>query len=70
MNFFKERIELQYPLQDMEDDPMLRQREAHEAFMKSRSEVVLGRAKVLKQVNSNIIPPTTSLLVLQFSLSW
>ncbi len=50
MNFFKERIEFQYPLQDTEDDPMLKQQEAHEAFMKSRSEVVLGRAAVLKQV--------------------
>ena len=49
-NFFKTHIDLQYPLYDGEDDPMERTREAHESFMKSRGEMVLGRAGILKDV--------------------
>ena len=49
-DFFKERIELQYPLFKGEEDPMEKTREAHEAFMKSRGEMVLGRGDMLKEV--------------------
>ncbi len=56
MKFFKERIEMQYPLAEVEDDPFLSKKEAHEAFMKSRAEMVLGREKLLKQVSSNENP--------------
>ena len=50
--FFKKRIEHQYPLFDGDEDPLEKSREAHEAFMKSRGESVLGRQDILREVNS------------------
>ena len=51
LNFFKERIAEQYPLLEAKDNPLERQREAHEAFMTSKAESVLGRDGVIKEVN-------------------
>jgi hypothetical protein len=48
--FFKRRIEQQYPLFDEVEDPLERSREAHGAFMKSRCESVLGRKQILTEV--------------------
>ena len=50
MKFFKERIEHQYPLIVGPEDPMLRQWEAHHAFMKNRCEGVLGREDIIQRV--------------------
>ena len=50
-DFFKSRIEMQYPLEEDEDlDPYEQSREQHESFMHNRSECVLGRDDVLSQV--------------------
>jgi hypothetical protein len=49
--FFKERISIQYPLdQETADDPYFMSKEAHESFMKQRCQNVFGRAEILKKV--------------------
>ncbi|CAH1783141.1 unnamed protein product, partial [Owenia fusiformis] len=56
--FFKRRIEQQYPLMDKEsEDPFERIRQKHEAFMKSNAAVVIGRDDVLKKVDEHICGP-------------
>lgn len=51
--FFKRRIESQYPIEKRKSvDIFTKRKEQHEAFMQSRSEDVLGRDDVLKQVES------------------
>ncbi|CAH1244024.1 TEP1 [Branchiostoma lanceolatum] len=54
LEFFKDRISMQYPLDDTPADPYQRQREAHESFMKNRAEVVLGRDQVLREIQDHI----------------
>ena len=53
-SFFKERIEMQYPLDEGKLDPYQAVKEQHESFMKSRCTVVLGRDEILSQVNYEI----------------
>ncbi len=49
--FFSERIAAQYPLLEAEQtDTFQHVLEGHEAFMKAKSEAVLGRADVLRRV--------------------
>jgi hypothetical protein len=50
LKFFKERISLQYPLMQKQQDPFEVKREAHEAFQHSKAESVVGRDAMLKQV--------------------
>ncbi|CAH1785090.1 unnamed protein product [Owenia fusiformis] len=57
-DFFKNRIEHQYPLADKEsEDPYERIKEKHEAFMKASSAVVIGRDETLEKVNNYICGP-------------
>ena len=49
-DFFKERIEMQYPLDEGKLDPYQAVKEQHESFMKSRCTVVLGRDEILAEV--------------------
>ncbi len=49
-NFFKSRIEMQYPLSEGKMDPYQASKEQHESFMKNRCTSVLGRDDVLQQV--------------------
>ena len=52
--FFKERIEIQYPLdEDAEDNVFQRMHEGHESFMKAKAECVLGRGDILLKVTAN-----------------
>ena len=44
------RIELQYPMYTIPDDPLERQREQQEAFMKSRTDFLLGRDEIIHKV--------------------
>ena len=48
--FFKQRIEMQYPLADDNLDPYEQVREQHESFMKSRCEKVFGRREFTQKV--------------------
>ena len=50
-DFFKGRIEELYPLDPSPEDPLQVQREAHETFLDSRSQCVLGRDKLITQVS-------------------
>ncbi|XP_048581022.1 TPR repeat-containing protein DDB_G0287407 isoform X2 [Nematostella vectensis] len=52
--FFKDRIEYQYPLDPTPEDPLEAQRSAHESFLDTRGQVVLGRDKILKEIDSYI----------------
>ncbi|EDO32895.1 predicted protein, partial [Nematostella vectensis] len=52
--FFKNRIEYQYPLDPTPEDPLEAQRSAHESFLDTRGQVVLGRDKILKEIDSYI----------------
>ncbi|XP_019645560.1 PREDICTED: TPR repeat-containing protein DDB_G0287407-like isoform X1 [Branchiostoma belcheri] len=54
LEFFKDRISRQYPLDNTPANPYQRQREAHESFMKNRAEVVLGRDLVLREIQDHI----------------
>jgi len=66
-DFFKERIEELYPLDPSPEDPLQVQREAHETFLDSRSQCVLGRDKILSQIVDYIMgpaEPTAPLLVI------
>ena len=60
--FFQKRIAMQYPLIEDDDDsnPFTQTRDAHEAFLKSRSESVIGRDSVLQQ--ASVINIVTNLL--------
>ena len=49
-DFFKRKIDEQYPLEEKQQDPSQHTKEQHEAFMKSRCNDVFGRDDVLKQV--------------------
>ncbi|XP_070560675.1 TPR repeat-containing protein DDB_G0287407-like [Ptychodera flava] len=54
LEFFKKRIAIQYPLEDIELDPYEQEREAHESFMKNRSATVLGRTDILQQLGDHV----------------
>jgi len=47
---------MQYPLaEDTDSSPFTHTRDAHEAFLKSRSDTVIGRTDVLQKVNRVVI---------------
>jgi len=47
---------MQYPLvEEVDSNPFTQTRDAHEAFLKSRSETAIGRDDLLQEVNYNII---------------
>lgn len=50
LNFFKERIEKQYPIVDTVPDEFEDFKYNHDAFMTSRSEMVFGRKEILEEV--------------------
>ncbi|XP_028414822.1 telomerase protein component 1-like isoform X3 [Dendronephthya gigantea] len=52
--FFKTRIEEQYPLDPTPEDPLEAQRTAHESFLDIRSQCVLGRDGVLAKIEEYI----------------
>ncbi|XP_013381732.1 TPR repeat-containing protein DDB_G0287407 isoform X2 [Lingula anatina] len=55
--FFKERIDMQYPkgeLQEVTQDKYLQARNAHEAFMKEKAEIVLGRDALVQQITEHL----------------
>lgn len=58
-DFFKNRIEELYPLDPSPEDPLQVQREAHETFLDSRSQCVLGRAKLIAQIEDYYTSDTT-----------
>jgi hypothetical protein len=49
-SFFKDRISELYPLDPSPEDPLQVQREAHESFLSSRSETLLGRDVMLSEI--------------------
>ena len=49
-NFFKDRISVQYPLNDDAEDIFQHMHEGHESFMKAKAEMVLGRGDMLDKV--------------------
>jgi len=55
MDFFKKRIEEQYPPLTVEEDTALRSRKQHEAFMIAKAESVLGRENILSQVYATFV---------------
>lgn len=59
-DFFKDRIENQYPLDPTPEDPLEAQRTAHESFVDTRGQVVLGRDKILEDIHNYITGPVTS----------
>ncbi|XP_047125381.1 TPR repeat-containing protein DDB_G0287407 isoform X1 [Hydra vulgaris] len=54
-DFFQHQIEFLYPLDPSPQDPLQIQREAHETFLDSRSSCVLGRDKLLTQIEYYVI---------------
>ncbi|XP_074662841.1 TPR repeat-containing protein DDB_G0287407-like [Tubulanus polymorphus] len=63
--FFKDRIERQYPLLDAtEADIYQSQKEAVEAFMKQRSSIVLGRTDTIKTIKDHISGESTGVPLL------
>jgi len=54
MNFFKKRINEQYPPLTVEEDITLRSKNQHEAFMMAKAESVLGRDGILKEVAATV----------------
>jgi hypothetical protein len=52
--FFKKRIEMAYPLDEGVHDVLESQRAAHEIFLDSRGQTVLGREEILDEVQSYI----------------
>ncbi|XP_065072260.1 uncharacterized protein LOC135696706 [Rhopilema esculentum] len=56
-DFFLQRIEELYPLDPSPEDPLQVQREAHETFLDSRSQCVLGRDGILEQMHSYVTSP-------------
>ncbi|XP_033637129.1 telomerase protein component 1-like [Asterias rubens] len=53
--FFKMRVEAQYPLMDESQDPYQQAREAHESFLKSRCTSVLGRNAILEKIEKYVV---------------
>ena len=54
--FFQKRIATQYPLtEDNDSNPFTHTRDAHEAFLRSRSDSVIGRMDVLHKVWSGML---------------
>ncbi|XP_071951905.1 telomerase protein component 1-like isoform X2 [Antedon mediterranea] len=53
--FFKTRIEEQYPLEEKTTDPYRQIMESHESFMRNRSASVLGRNDILEQIKEHIV---------------
>merc|ERR1719494_810557 len=60
-SFFKSRIEELYPLDPSPEDPLQVQREAHETFLDSRSQTVLGRDKMLEQIDNYVLNGASSM---------
>lgn len=58
--FFRDRIEHQYPLDPTPEDPLEAQRTAHESFLDTRGQVVLGRDKILADIHDYIVNDTTN----------
>ncbi|XP_077863332.1 telomerase protein component 1-like, partial [Saccoglossus kowalevskii] len=54
-NFFKTRINEQYPLDDTKLDSYQQSKEAHESFMKSRAQMVLGRDDILQKIEDYVV---------------
>jgi hypothetical protein len=52
VDFFKDRIGVQYPLEKVTTDPFAAAYEAHESFMRSRSENLVGRQNIMDEVRS------------------
>lgn len=52
--FFRNRIEHQYPLDPTPEDPLEAQKTAHESFLDTRGQVVLGRDKILEEIDNYI----------------
>eukprot|EP00794_Sanderia_malayensis_P017020 gene17020-18734_t len=59
-DFFLQRIENLYPLDPSPEDPLQVQREAHETFLDSRSQCVLGRDQILHQIHDYVASQTTA----------
>ncbi|XP_073234620.1 TPR repeat-containing protein DDB_G0287407-like isoform X1 [Porites lutea] len=53
--FFRDRIEHQYPLDPTPEDPLEAQKTAHESFLDTRGQVVLGRDKILAEIRNYIM---------------
>jgi len=54
--FFQKRIAMQYPLvEDTDTNPFTLTRDAHEAFLKSRCDTVIGRDSVVQQARERFI---------------
>ena len=53
-NFFKSRIEEQYPPLTVEEDVAQRSKKQHEAFMIAKAEIVLGRDNILQKVSATV----------------
>ncbi|XP_038079413.1 telomerase protein component 1-like isoform X2 [Patiria miniata] len=63
--FFKMRVEEQYPLdENAKLDPYEQQREAHDAFMKSRSAIVIGRNDILQKMEDFVTDISTGVPLL------
>ncbi|XP_077998733.1 TPR repeat-containing protein DDB_G0287407-like [Glandiceps talaboti] len=54
IEFFKKRIAVQYPLENVQLDVYDQEREAHESFMKNRSAIVLGRNDILEKLGDYV----------------
>ncbi|XP_035690264.1 telomerase protein component 1-like [Branchiostoma floridae] len=48
--FFTQRVGEQYPLEEVQTDPYRQQEEAHEAYMKNKGDLVLGRDSILQEI--------------------
>ena len=48
--FFKKRIELQYPIHQDHLDPLVIVKESHESFLENKADGVLGRINILQEV--------------------
>lgn len=59
-DFFKSRIEHQYPLDPTPEDPLEAQKTAHESFLDTRGQVVLGRDKILDEIANYIVNDTSN----------
>ena len=58
--FFKERIEEQYPLEEVEMDQYSHQNEMHTSFMENRAASIIGRGNILKAVDDFITEGTAT----------
>ncbi|XP_066928434.1 TPR repeat-containing protein DDB_G0287407-like isoform X2 [Clytia hemisphaerica] len=59
-SFFQSKIEELYPLDESPMDPLQIQRDAHEMFLDSRSSCVLGRDKILQQIEDYVMKGHTT----------